>query len=188
MPLLSAMCNYAKIDPLSIANGPGVRIAVFVSGCRMGCPGCFNQEGQDFAYGTPLDYDTIGHVLDLMSAPHVRGLTILGGEPMEPENQPSVLRLVRAVRERYQDSRDIWLFTGFVFERLVSGRTRSDATMALTILEGVDVLVDGPFETKRKNITLRFRGSSNQRIIDVRKTLDAREVVIWDDGQRRGRM
>lgn len=180
--------RYAKIDPLSIANGPGCRVALFVTGCRNGCRNCFNAREQDFEYGEEFDDDAMARVLDLLARPHVSGITILGGEPLEPENQPGVLRLVRAVRERYGSSRTIWLFTGFTMEALRDESSRAHVPTLPGILDDVDVVVDGPFVQSLASPVLRFRGSSNQRIVNLAAMRERRtdEIVEWDDGMRRG--
>lgn len=182
--------RYAKIDPLSIANGPGCRVAVFVTGCRNACENCFNQKEQDFDYGEKFTDDTIRNVLELMSTAHTSGLTILGGEPMEPENQPEVLRLTQAVRERYNHDRTIWLFTGFTYERLISKESRSCTESLRPLLDTLDVLVDGPFVQRLSSPLLRFRGSSNQRLIDLAamRAKNTPEIIEWDDGLKRGKI
>lgn len=164
--------NYAAIKPCDIANGPGVRVSLFVSGCTHHCKGCFQPETWDFAYGTPFTADTCEQILQLLAPDYIRGLTLLGGEPFEPSNQEALLPLVRAVRERYP-SKTLWAFSGYTFDQL-----RDSPLLPL-----LDVLVDGPFVEARKDLGLRFRGSSNQRLIDVPQTLSSGSVVLWDDGR-----
>ena len=164
--------NYAAIKPCDIANGPGVRVSLFVSGCTHHCPGCFQPETWDFSYGTPFTEETCRQILQLLQPDYIRGLTLLGGEPFEPANQQALLPLVREVRQRYP-AKTIWAFSGYTFDQL------RDAPL----LPLVDVLVDGPFVEARKDLGLRFRGSSNQRLIDILKTRSAGSVVLWDDGR-----
>ena len=178
--------NYATIKPRDIANGPGVRVSLFVSGCTHRCPGCFNQEAWDFAYGQPFDQSTIDHILELLEPSFIRGLTLLGGEPFEPENQPAIVELLRQIRAKYPE-KSIWAFSGYLFDRdILSGRL-GDSAITREYLSYLDVLVDGPFIQAKKNLTLRFRGSENQRLIDVPASLERGEVVLWEDWQGNGR-
>lgn len=171
--------NYAEIKNCDIANGPGVRVSLFVSGCTHRCPGCFNEVAWDFSYGKPFTQETIDSILDMLAPGYIRGLTLLGGEPFEPKNQPAVLDLLRQIKEKYPQ-KSIWAFSGFLFERdILSGRL-GDTREYLSYL---DVLVDGPFIQEKRNLSLRFRGSENQRIIDVPASLAAGEVVLWEDWQ-----
>ena len=179
--------NYATIKDCDIANGPGVRVSLFVSGCTHHCKNCFNEVAWDFDYGTPFTQETIDHILSLLKPDYVKGLTLLGGEPFEPRNQPAVLELVLQVREKLPQ-KSIWAFSGYVFERdLISGRLGCQQVTD-KLLANLDVLVDGPFIEEKKNLGLRFRGSENQRLIDMPATLAAGEVVLWQDwqGERRG--
>lgn len=171
--------NYANIKYTDIANGVGVRTVLFVSGCRKRCPGCFNAEAWDFDAGRPFDKSTEQDIIDSLSPAYVSGLTILGGEPMEPENQSGLVDLLERVRAELP-SKSIWCYTGDVYEQLLPGGAHhTDVTDR--ILSCLDVLVDGPWVRELHDITLRFRGSSNQRLIDVPKTLAAGEVVLWED-------
>ena len=176
--------NYAEIKNCDIANGPGVRVSLFVSGCTHHCPGCFNEVAWDFGYGKPFTEETIQTILDLLKPGYIRGLTLLGGEPFEPENQGAVVELLRRVRQTYPE-KSIWAFSGYLFDRdILSGRL-GDTREYLSYL---DVLVDGPFVEAKKNLSLRFRGSENQRIIDVKESLAAGTIVLWKDwqGERKG--
>ena len=176
--------NYAEIKNCDIANGPGVRVSLFVSGCTHRCPGCFNEIAWDFHYGKPFTQDVVDHILQLLKPAHIRGLTLLGGEPFEPENQGAIVDLLRQVKETYPQ-KSIWAFSGYLFERdILSGRL-GDTSEYLSYL---DVLVDGPFVESKKNLSLRFRGSENQRLIDVRESLKRGETVLWEDwqGNRKG--
>ena len=145
--------NYAAIKTCDIANGPGVRTSLFVSGCTHHCKGCFQPETWDFSYGEPFTQDVIDTILHSLEPAYVAGLTLLGGEPFEHANQPAVAELLRQLRAR---------------------------------CPGIDVLVDGPFVLEKKDLALRFRGSSNQRLIDIPATLASGRIVLWDDGYQRG--
>ena len=174
--------NYAAIKACDIANGPGIRVSLFVSGCTHRCRGCFNQVAWNFDYGDPFTEETIDRILDLMSAPHIKGLTLLGGEPFEPQNQVALLPLLQKVKQCYP-GKTIWAFSGYLFEDdMLTGRL-GDWNITKEILGYLDVLVDGPFIEEQKDLTLRFRGSSNQRIIDVPASMDNGCVVLWRDWQ-----
>lgn len=175
---------YAAIKNCDIANGPGVRVSLFVSGCTHHCPECFNEVAWDFHYGKPFTEETIQTILDMLRPAYIRGLTLLGGEPFEPQNQGAVVELLRRIRKEMPD-KSIWAFSGYLFEKdILSGRL-GDCTEYLSYL---DVLVDGPFMKDKKNLSLRFRGSENQRLIDVPKSLAAGKTVLWEDwqGDRKG--
>ena len=174
--------NYATIKNNDIANGPGVRVSLFVSGCTHHCKGCFNEVAWDFDYGTPFTQETVDMILSMISHPHIKGLTLLGGEPFEPQNQPAIVELLRQIKDKYPE-KSIWAFPGYLFDKdILSGRL-GDTSEYLSYL---DVLVDGPFVEAKKNLTLRFRGSENQRLIDVPASLASGEVVLWDDWQSNG--
>ena len=177
--------NYAAINTYDIANGPGVRTSVFVSGCTRHCKECFQPQTWDFNYGEPMTQEVIDGILQSMEPPHIAGLTVLGGEPFEPKNQVGVLDLVRQVRARYPE-KSLWAFTGYLLDRELLAGTVGDLALVRGILACLNVLVDGPFEIAKKDLLLRFRGSSNQRLIDVPKTLAVGTVVLWDDGWQRG--
>lgn len=168
--------NYADIRPIDVANGPGVRVSLFVSGCTHHCKECFNPETWDFDYGTPFTEKEVQAILDHLAPAHIKGLSLLGGEPFEPENQSAVLELVRRVREQYPN-KDVWCYSGYLFEALRDGKV---GTHSRALLEQLDVLVDGPFVIELKELSLRFRGSANQRLIDVPASLAAGEVIIWN--------
>lgn len=170
--------KYAKINTHDIANGTGVRVSLFVSGCRRHCPGCFNEEAQDFEYGKPFTYDTTMEILNYLDKPWIDGLTILGGEPLEPENLSEVAKLVMATRIKFGEDKTIWIYSGYCWEDLIK-RCENENTLAY-IIHSIDVLVDGPFVEYNKDITLKFKGSSNQRIIDVAKSLETGDVVLAD--------
>ena len=178
--------NYATIKPRDIANGPGVRVSLFVSGCTHRCPGCFNEEAWDFDYGQPFDQSTIDEILELLQPDYVQGLTLLGGEPFDPRNQPAIVELLRQIKAKYPH-KSIWAFSGYLFDRDILPGRLGDPTITREYLSYLDVLVDGPFIQSRKNLTLRFRGSDNQRLIDVPESLSRGEVVLWEDWQGDGR-
>ena len=178
--------NYAEIKNCDIANGPGVRISLFVSGCTHHCPGCFNQVAWDFDYGQPFTQQTIDQILEMLKPGYIKGLTLLGGEPFEPENQGAIVELLRQIKEKYPE-KSIWAFSGYLFDRdILSGRL-GDWEITKEYLSYLDVLVDGPFVDAKKNLSLRFRGSENQRIIDVPASLAANRIVLWQDWQGEGR-
>ncbi len=168
--------NIATIKFSDIANGPGVRVSVFVSGCRHACPGCFNREAWDFAYGAPYTAEVESEILSTLAPDHITGLTLLGGEPFEPENRTELAHLCRRVRHLHP-SKTIWCYSGFTFEELTSP-TLPESDTAQALLAELDVLVDGRFELDKKNLTLRFRGSSNQRILDVPASLSAHAPIL----------
>ena len=170
---------YGNIKKSDIANGPGVRVSLFVSGCTHHCKGCFTEETWNFKYGEPFTEKTEEQILNLLKPSYVSGLTVLGGEPMEYVNQKDLLPFLKKVRETYP-KKTIWCYTGYVYEKDVLGRMVSKWKITKDILELIDVLVDGPFIEEQKDITLLFRGSSNQRLIDVPKSMKAGEVVLWE--------
>ena len=178
--------HYANIKNCDIANGPGVRVSLFVSGCTHHCKGCFNQVAWDFGYGQPFTRQTIDQILSMLAPDYIQGLTLLGGEPFEPENQGTVVELLRQVREKYPQ-KTIWAFSGYLFDRdLAPGRIGDPATVR-EYLGHLDVLVDGPFIEEEKDLSLRFRGSRNQRLIDVPASLAQGRVVLWQDWQGEGK-
>ena len=178
--------NYATIKNCDIANGPGVRVSLFVSGCTHRCPGCFNEVAWDFDYGEPFTEEIMDRILDMLRPAYIRGLTLLGGEPFEPQNQDAIVELLRRIKKEMPE-KSIWAFSGYLFDRdILSGRL-GDTSEYLSYL---DVLVDGPFVEARKNLSLRFRGSENQRLIDVPASLAAGEIILWQDwqGEKKGRL
>ena len=169
--------NYADIKKVDVANGPGVRASLFVSGCTHRCKECFNPETWDFDYGSPFGEAEVEQILTFLAPDHIRGLSLLGGEPFEPDNQGAVLDLVKRVRERLP-RKTIWCYSGYLFEELAENRV---GTHSRSLLEGLDVLVDGPFVPEKKDLGLRFRGSGNQRIIDVPASLAEGEVRLLQE-------
>ena len=167
---------YGNIKKNDIANGKGVRVTLFVSGCTNHCKNCFQPETWNFDYGKPYTKETEDEVIDALKPSHISGLTLLGGEPFEPENQRELVKLLRRVREELPE-KNIWSFTGFVLDQdlLDGGRKHCEVTDEMLSL--LDVLVDGPFKEEEKDITLAFRGSRNQRLIDMKKSLKEQEVI-----------
>lgn len=179
--------NYATIKNCDIANGPGVRISLFVSGCTHRCKGCFNEVAWDFNYGQPFTQETVEMILEMMAPSYIKGITLLGGEPFEPQNQPALLELVKRIRQKYPD-KSIWAFSGYLYEKDILAGRLGDPAITRAFLEHIDVLVDGPFVESLKDLSLRFRGSSNQRLIDVKRSLAQGQTVLWEDwqGNRKG--
>lgn len=169
--------NYADIKTVDVANGIGVRVSLFVSGCTHRCEGCFNPETWDFQYGQEFTQETVETILNLLNKSYIRGLSLLGGEPFEPDNQKAVLDLVRRVRERLP-GKDIWCYTGYRFEDLAAGKV---GVYGRALLEQLDVLVDGPFVLSEKHPGLRFRGSGNQRVLKVQPSLETGQAVLWEE-------
>ena len=160
--------NYASIRTCDIANGEGVRVSLFVSGCTHHCKGCFNEAAWDFAYGEPFTKKTENEILAALEPDFIDGLTLLGGEPMEPENQRALMPLLRRFREKFGDAKTLWIYTGCILETDLKAESRWRTEVTDDMLSLTDVLVDGPFLEAKKDISLQFRGSSNQRIIHLR--------------------
>ena len=178
--------NYATIKNCDIANGPGVRVSLFVSGCTHRCPGCFNEVAWDFEYGQPFTEETMEMILKMMEPAHIKGLTLLGGEPFEPQNQPALVELLRRVKAKYPQ-KSIWAFSGYLFDQDILAWRLGPREITEEFLSYLDVLVDGPFVQAKKNLSLRFRGSENQRLINVPESLRRGEVVLWQDWQTEGK-
>ena len=172
--------NYGSIKKTDIANGIGVRVALFVSGCTHHCRECFNPQTWDFGYGDPYTADTEREIMDALAPEYINGLSLLGGEPMEPDNQRALLPLIRAVHNTYP-GKDIWIYSGYTFDvdLVEGGKAFCEATDE--ILSMTDIMVDGEFEIERKNISLRFRGSENQRIIRAKDSKKAGVVILADE-------
>lgn len=169
--------NYAVIRKSDIANGPGVRVSLFVSGCRHACKGCFNREAWDFSYGRPFGETEIKLILDACGKSYIEGLTLLGGEPFEPENRVGLIELCKRFHKRFPE-KTIWCYSGFVFDSELLSDGIAEPETARELLSLIDVLVDGRFVESLKSPALMFRGSSNQRIIDVQRSLDSGETVL----------
>ncbi len=177
--------NYATIHHADIANGVGCRTSLFVSGCTHHCKDCFNEIAWDFDYGKPFDQEVEDRIVDSLKASYMDGLTVLGGEPMELQNQPAVRHLLERVRAEVP-GKTVWIYSGYTWEELTDEtNTRCHSGDTLPILQMTDILVDGEFVADLKNISLPFRGSSNQRIIDVQKTLETKEIVLTKYMQER---
>ncbi len=168
--------NYAKIKRLDVANGPGIRVSLFVSGCSHHCKGCFNPETWDEAYGQPYTVATEETILEFLKPNYVSGLTLLGGEPMEPEHQKALLPLLREVKQQYPE-KSIWLYTGYRLDDEILKYMYTNNSNTREILSLIDVMVDGRFIEEQKNLKLYFRGSENQRIIDIKQTLASGKIV-----------
>ena len=168
--------NYADIKTVDIQDGTGVRVSIYVSGCHFHCKGCHNQEAWDFNYGKKYTEETEKYILDLLDKDYISGLSILGGEPLEPSNQEVLAGLVQKVKEKFPD-KTIWCYTGYDFEKNVMGEMYKKFDFTPKFLQNIDIMVDGQFEEENKLIDLKFRGSTNQRKIDVQKSLKNNEVV-----------
>ena len=167
--------NYGAIKNCDIANGEGVRVSLFVSGCRNHCPGCFQPETWDFRYGQLFTTATEAELLRLLEPSYINGLTLLGGDPLEPENQCALLPFLRRMKA-VLPRKTVWAYTGYTWEQLTSGDHRVSLPETMELLSMIDVLVDGPFIEAKKDIRLRYRGSSNQRVIDVQRSIAAGQV------------
>ncbi len=171
--------NYADIKKADIANGLGVRVSVFVSGCNHHCKNCFNEEAWDFNYGKEFTEEQVEQVINELDHPYVSGLSLLGGEPLEHVNQKGLLPLVKKVKEKFPE-KDIWCYTGFKFDEDVVDKMCKNWEETPELLSYIDVMVDGKFEEEKKDIRLKFRGSSNQRIIDVKKSLKENKTILFE--------
>ncbi len=174
---------YGAIKNCDIANGIGIRISLFVSGCRNHCPGCFQSETWDFSYGTKYTKETSDYIINLLAPDYVDGLSILGGDPFEPENQEEVYLLMKRCKETYPN-KTIWIYTGYIYEILIKGQYHPCYKYTNDILSLTDVLIDGPFIQEKKDISLQFRGSSNQRLIDMNETRKQNKIVLFKERQR----
>ncbi len=171
--------NYGEIKCPDIANGEGVRVSLFVSGCTHRCEGCFNPETWNFSYGKPYTAQTEEELLSLLDQPYISGLTLLGGEPMEAQNQAVLVGLLRRVKEKFPQ-KTVWCYTGYTLESDLLSHRLTDPHLQDEMLSYIDILVDGKFVLDLKRIDLQFRGSQNQRIIDLQKTLKTGKTVLWE--------
>ena len=171
---------YGAVKECDIANGAGVRVSLFVSGCRNRCRGCFQPETWSFTYGNEFTSETEDQIIGLLQPGFIRGLTVLGGDPFEPENQKALLPFLSKVREKCP-GKDIWMYSGYTFEQLRGGDPRCSTGETPKILSLTDVLIDGRFEEPLRDLSLQFRGSSNQRIIDVPRSLEEGKVILWEE-------
>ena len=172
--------NFAKIKWYDVSNGPGVRVSLYVSGCRNHCKNCFNPETWDFKYGEPFTRDVQNSIIKGMEPSYIKGFTLLGGDPFEPENAKVLAPFMEKLRAKYPE-KSLWCFTGYDYEKdLLTGK-QGDLDTVMRILKTLDVLVDGKFVEELKDLNLLFRGSSNQRIILVQPSLEEDEVILWDE-------
>ncbi len=170
--------NYGEIKKNDIANGEGIRTSLFVSGCRHHCKNCFNQSTWDFSFGELFTEETMTEIFKSCEPDWINGISLLGGEPFEPENQRVLLPFLIMFNERFKD-KTVWCYSGFTFEEITGKKeSRAFTDISREMLSNIDVLVDGEYVEDKKDISLAFRGSSNQRIIDVKKTLDTGEIVL----------
>lgn len=171
--------NYAGIKKLDVANGPGLRVTLFVSGCTHHCKGCFNKETWDFKYGDPFTEETQDLLIQYLDNEHINGLTLLGGEPFEPSNQKALAPFIAKVKEQIPD-KTIWCFTGYDFEKDILGTMLDKWESTKKMLANIDILVDGQFKEELKDLNLRFKGSSNQRTIVVKESMELGRTILWE--------
>lgn len=172
--------HYGNIKNYDIADGEGVRVTLFCSGCTNRCEGCFQPETWDFCYGKEYTKETEDQLIQMLTNPNIQGLTLLGGDPFEPSNQRTLITLLRRVKQELP-LKDVWAYTGFVYEQDLLEGQRKHTEVTDEMLSYIDVLVDGPFVIDEKDISLYFRGSTNQRVIDMPKTLKSGNVVIYHE-------
>ena len=170
--------NYADIKRIDVANGPGVRVSLFVSGCTHHCKECFNPETWDFGYGKLLD-----EIIQYLKPDYIKGLTLLGGDPMEKVNQEALIPLLEKVKKEYPD-KSIWCYTGYDFENDIKENMLENCEVTKKFMSYIDVLVDGEFKLELKDLNLVFRGSSNQRIIMVKESLESGNIILWKEPER----
>ena len=171
--------NYATVKTTDVANGPGVRVSLYVSGCTHHCKGCFNSETWDFNFGAPYTQAVQDEILNALEPSYIRGLTVLGGEPFEVPNRKAVSELIKEVRTRFPQ-KDIWCYTGYNFEKDIQRWIKEGDDTVREMIDNLDVLVDGEFVEELKNLRLAFRGSENQRLIDVKRTMSEGRIVVLD--------
>lgn len=169
--------NWAAIKKHDVANGPGVRVSLFVSGCEHYCKGCFNSEAWDFSYGSVFDEKAEKELFEALDRPYIKGFSLLGGEPFHPKNRPELALLLEKIKKAFPE-KDVWCYTGYDLEtELLFGK---DDENTRRMLENIDILVDGRFVEEKKNLSLRFRGSENQRIIKLPETLSSGKIILWE--------
>ena len=171
--------NYASIRRMDISNGEGIRVSLFVSGCCSNCPGCFNKEAQSFDYGKPYTDETEREILDLVSGEHVDGLSILGGDPLWQDDS-GIQALISLVAKTHKLGKDVWLWSGFTWESVMNANSSIEKCRK-QLVESCDVFIDGPFEEANKDLSLHWRGSSNQRVINVKESLRQNQIVLYTD-------
>jgi len=172
--------NYSAIKKCDVANGPGVRVSLFVSGCTHHCKDCFNKETWDFKFGSEFTKEQEDEIIKLLSPEYIKGFSLLGGEPFEPENQKVLVGLLRRIKETYP-KKTVWCYTGYLLDDELLSESCARCEVTDEMLSYIDILVDGEFKTELKDLRLRFRGSSNQRIIDLKETLAQNEIVWWKE-------
>ncbi len=172
--------NFAKIKPLDISNGPGIRVSLFVSGCTQQCEDCFNQDLWDFNYGEPFTDVQMNQILKYLEPDYITGFTVLGGEPLEKHNYRTVYDVIRKIKNTYLN-KSIWMYTGGIYENIIASEFYTPSMALYELISMLDVLVDGKFEKNKKDLTLKFRGSSNQRLIDVQESIRQGNVVVIKD-------
>lgn len=170
--------NYADIKQYDVANGPGIRVSLFVSGCTHHCKNCFNEETWDFNYGEPFTDVQENQIIDYLAPDYVNGFTLLGGDPMEPSNMEALLPMLNKIKKTYPD-KSIWCFTGYLYEYIM-GEMSKEYPYTKEFMSCIDILVDGPFIEEKKNLSLRFKGSENQRTICVQDSIKQNKIVLWD--------
>ena len=175
--------NYADIKRIDVANGPGVRVSLFVSGCTHHCKECFNPETWDFGYGKLFDEKAEDEIIQYLKPDYIKGLTLLGGDPMEKVNQEALIPLLEKVKKEYPD-KSIWCYTGYDFENDIKENMLENCEVTKKFMSYIDVLVDGEFKLELKDFNLVFRGSSNQRIIMVKESLESGNIILWKEPER----
>ena len=168
--------KYAKIKKCDVANGPGVRVSLFVTGCNHHCKNCFNKEAWDFNYGDDFTQKQESEIIEDLKPDYITGLSLLGGEPFEKTNQEGLVPLIKKVKETYPE-KDVWCFTGYLFDKDIIDAMTKESPYTSELLKYIDVIVDGPFIEEQRNLMLKFKGSENQRTIDVQKSLEAGYVI-----------
>lgn len=174
---------YGELKKCDIANGEGVRVSLFVSGCRNRCKDCFQPETWDFCFGKPFTEDTEREIFAELDKSYIAGLSLLGGDPFEPENQRALLPMLRRIREKYPQ-KTVWCYTGYRLEELMSAGSHPSCEATEEMLSCIDILIDGRFIAEEKDISLQFRGSRNQRIIDMAQTRKSEKIVLWSKLRR----
>ncbi len=174
--------HYGEIKNCDVANGIGVRVSLFVSGCTNHCKNCFQKETWDFDYGKVFDEEAQLKIIDMLRPDYIDGITVLGGEPFEPENQRGLYPFLKRIKEEFPD-KSVWAYSGFTFEELTDELSYCNCETTDELLKFIDVLVDGRFEDEKKDLSLRFRGSSNQRIINMNRTRREKQLILWNENE-----
>lgn len=172
--------KYCNIYSKDIANGLGIRVSLFVSGCRNHCKGCHNPQSWSFNFGKEYTDDVINEIIESLKKDYIKGVSLLGGEPLEPENQEMILKTILSIKKEYGNSKDVWMWTGLTLEELISGKSRVQTEYLSRILENIDVLVDGPFILEKRDIqNYPFRGSSNQRLLNCKESIKQNKAIHY---------